>query len=77
MNESTDAEDGQATAHDDTVVHKAKLTDDSVAVIRRALRDQQHKSATSEEWDALDIALDELPEEITEEASEFAKEVLV
>lgn len=62
---------------DDKVVHNIEVTDESLAVIRRALVDQQHKSATSEEYDALDVALDELPEETTENAHEFAKEVMV
>lgn len=61
---------------DDKVVHKSKLTDESVAVIRRTLRHQQHHSATSEEYDALEIALDELPEVTTENAEQFAKGVL-
>lgn len=61
---------------DDEVVHQAEVTDQSLAVVRRALRDQQHKAATSEEYDALETALDELPEETLAGSEEFAKKVL-
>lgn len=70
-------ESGQSPEQeDDKVVHQAEVTDESLAVIRRTLRDQQHKAATSEEYDALETALDELPEETLTNSEEFAKRVL-
>jgi len=74
--EDRDAAGETAEQSDDELVHNADLSDQSLAVVRRTLRDQQHKSATTEEWEALEAALDELPEVTTESAEEFAKGVL-